>query len=91
MKTLVVNTAKNFLIILKNSQQMHLKLPQKEKFKRHQKQLVIWLAIKVLIGLRKSQKSCKRTIINEFDQEISKERHASPEERKKIINDLRLI
>ena len=45
----------------------------------------------MLIGLRKSQKSCKRTIINEFDQEISKERHASPEERKKIINDLRLI
>ena len=31
------------------------------------------------------------TIANKHDKEISKERYISPEERQKIINDLRLI
>ena len=40
-ETCVVNTAKNLLIVLKNLQQIHLKLLQKECFKKQQKQLVI--------------------------------------------------
>ena len=41
VKTYVVNTARNFLIMLSNLLQMHLKLLQKEEFKKLQKQLVI--------------------------------------------------
>ena len=43
------------MIILKNLQQMRLKLLQKEQFKKQQKQLVISLVIKLLIELRKFQ------------------------------------
>ena len=35
---------------------LHLKLIQKELFKKQQKQLVIWLVIKFLIELRKFEK-----------------------------------
>ena len=45
IKTYVVNTAKILLIMLNNLQQMHLKLLQKEQFKKQQKQLVILLVI----------------------------------------------
>ena len=58
----MVNTAKNFLITLNNLQQMHLKLLQKESFKKQQKQLVIWLVTKLLIELRKSQEVYHRII-----------------------------
>ena len=51
-----INISKNFLIMLNNLEQMHLKLLQKELFKKQQKQLVIWLVTKLLIELRKSQK-----------------------------------
>ena len=37
----VINTAKNFLIVLKSLQEMHLKLLQLKSFKKQQKQLVI--------------------------------------------------
>ena len=52
----MVNAAKDFLIMLKNLQQMHLKLLQKELFKKPQKQLRIQLVIKLLIKLQKFQK-----------------------------------
>ena len=35
----------------KNLQQIHLKFLQREQFKKQQKQLVIWLVIKLLIEL----------------------------------------
>ena len=38
-KTLVVNTVKNVLIVLKNLQKMQLKILQKKVFKNQQKQL----------------------------------------------------
>ena len=40
-KSLAVNIGKNFLIMLNNLSQMHLKLLQKKKFKKQQKKLVI--------------------------------------------------
>ena len=43
------------MIILKNLQQMRLKLLQKEQFKKQQKKLVISLVIKLLIELQKFQ------------------------------------
>ena len=46
-----VNTARNFLNILNNLLQMHLKLFQKEQFKKKEKQLVIFFAIKLLLKL----------------------------------------
>ena len=48
-----VNTARNFLIIRNNLLQMHLKLLQKDQFKTHQKQKMIWLAIKLLLKWEK--------------------------------------
>ena len=40
---------------------------------------------------RRSPQNNSETITNEHDKEIPKERYTSPEERKKIIDDLRLI
>ena len=36
-------------------------------------------------------KNIQKTVTNEHDKEIPKERYISPEERQKIIDDLRLI
>ena len=66
---------------------MHLKLLQKEQFKKHQKQLVIWLEIKLLTKLQESPKNNSET----NEEEILRERYISPEQRQKIICDLRLI
>ena len=52
----MVNTVKNFLMMPNNLQQMRLKLLQKEQFKKLQKQLVIWLLMKLLKKSRKFQK-----------------------------------
>ena len=40
---------------------------------------------------KNSQQNNSETFINEHDKGIPKEKHASPEERHKIIDDLRLI
>ena len=45
--------------------------------------------MKLLTELQKFQKIHNK--INEHDKEIPKERYISPEERQKIIEDLRLI
>ena len=52
----MVNTAKKFLIMLKNLKKIDLKPLQKESFKKQQKQLVILLVIKMLMKLQKFQK-----------------------------------
>ena len=41
---------------LEYARKMRLKLLQKEQFRKQQKQLVIWLVIKLLTGLQKFQK-----------------------------------
>ena len=63
-KNLVVKTAKNLLIILKSLLQMHLKLLQKDQFRKEQKQLVILFVIKLQIKLQKSRKLHHRIIQN---------------------------
>ena len=82
-------------IMLKDLQQMHLRLLQKEKFKRQHKQLVIWLVIKLLTELRKFQKIHSKIVRNQLQiskiKKIPKERYISPDERQKITDDLRLI
>ena len=62
----MVNIVKNFLIMLKNLQQMHLELLQKESFKKQQKQLVISLVITLLIKLQKFQKIRHKIIQRQF-------------------------
>ena len=69
---------------------MKLKLLQKEQLKK----MLTWLVIKSQIKLQKSQAVATkdfRTVTNELDKETPKERHVSPEEKQKIIDDLRLI
>ena len=71
------------MIMLNNLQQMHLKLLQKEQFKKQQTQLVVQLAIKLLLELqvsKSSQQNNSDTVSNEHDNEIPKERYISPEE-----------
>ena len=63
-KNLVVKTANNLLIILKSLLQMHLKLLQKDQFRKEQKQLVILFVIKLQIKLQKSRKLHHRIIQN---------------------------
>ena len=47
---------------------MHLKLVQKEKFKKQQKQLVSWLVVKFLIKSQKSQEVHHRIIQKQLDK-----------------------
>ena len=93
-KHLAANIARNF-IMLKDLQQMHLRLLQKEKFKRQHKQLVIWLVIKLLTELRKFQKIRNKIVRKQLQiskiKKIPKERYISPDEIQKITDDLGLI
>ena len=72
---------------------MHLKLIQKKRFKKQQKQLLTSLEIKLLIELKTSQQLHQKIIQkkNEEEEEIRRERYISPEQRQEIIDDLRLI
>ena len=49
------------------------------------------IANKIAKVPRSSAQNNSETITNEHDKEIPKERYVSPEERQKIIDDLRLI
>ena len=88
VKTEMVNIARNSLIMLNNLPQMSLKLLQEEQFKKQQKQLVIWLVIKLIAKLQKFHKSSQQnnslTVTNENDKEIPKEIYTSP--RRNIEN-----
>ena len=53
----MLSCVENFLIMLSNLQQILLKVLQKEQIKTQQKQLVIWLVIKLLTELRRFQKN----------------------------------
>ena len=60
------------MIILKNLQQMRLKLLQKEQFKKQQKQLVISLVIKLLIELQKFQNIHNKIIQKQLQMSTKK-------------------
>ena len=76
--------------MLKNLQQCHLKLFQKEELKEQLKQLVVWMVIKLLKKLTKSStdlpQSSSETVESEtknteFDRKKPKERYISSEKR----------
>ena len=48
-------------------------------------------ADKITIDLKNLQQINSETVTNERDKELPKERYISPEERQKIIDDLRLL
>ena len=83
-KNLVNIVDKNILFMLKNLQQMHLKLFQKESFKKQQKQLVILLVIKLLIKSKKFQKNLE-TVTIKNDKEIPKERCLQKKGKKLLV------
>ena len=64
---------------------MHLKLLQKESFKKKQKQMVIWLIKKIVNKILKVSKNSE-TVTNEYDKEIPKERYISSEKKKLLMN-----
>ena len=77
--------------MLKNLLQVHLKLLQKERFKKQQKQVVIYLEIKIADKIARASKPSPQNNSVTSEEEIIRERYMSPEERQKIIDDLRLI
>ena len=82
----MANIVRNFLIMLKKLQQMHLKLLQKVTgdFIGNK------IAGKITKVSRNLQQNNSETVTNEHDKEIHKERYISPEERQEIRAELRL-
>ena len=68
---------------------MHLKLVQKEQFKKQLKQLVIQLAINSLIKFKKSQKkqnNNSETITNELDKKyLKRDMYLQKKDRKALM------
>ena len=79
--------------MLNNLLQMHLKLLQKEQLQNSRKivDLIRKRSSDKITVSRTSPQISSETVTNENDKEIPKERYISPEERQKIIDDLRLI
>ena len=70
---------------------MHLKMLQKEKFDKQQKQQVIWLATKLLKNLQKIKHKINIWETVKSETEKPKERHISQVEKQEIIDELRLM
>ena len=72
---------------------MHLKLLQKEQLQNSRKivDLIPKRSSDKITVSRTSPQISSETVTNENDKEIPKERYISPEERQKIIDDLRLL
>ena len=69
---------------------MHLKLLQKESFKKKQKQMVIWLIKKIVNKILKVSKNSE-TVTNEYDKEIPKERYISSEKKNYWWTEIKLV
>ena len=85
------------MVTLKNLQYIHLKLLQKKK-RKIQKTVEATGDLnsnetdnRITEVSRSSTQNNLEKLADEHDKEIPKERYISPEERQKIINDLRLL
>ena len=91
----MVNIVRNFLIMLNNLQQMHLKLLQKRVIQKKAEATGYLFDNKIANRITNASKSFQRnnseTLTNEHDKEIPKERYISSVERLEIIDDLGLI
>ena len=74
---------------------MHLKLLQKEQFKKKAEAAGDFIGNNISDKMTKVSKSLQQnnleTLTNKHDEEIRKERYIPPEERQEVIDDLRLI
>ena len=80
VKTYAVHIARNFLIMLNNQQQMHLKLLQKSDLKKAEATgdlIGNKMANKVKRASKNSQQNNSETVTNENNKEIPKERYIS--------------
>ena len=79
----MINTARKFLIMLRNVQQMHLKLLQKKQFKKLPDATGDLTGNKIADRITKvsktSQENNSEIVKNGYDREIPKERYVSPE------------
>ena len=83
---------KSLLILLKNLQQMHLKLLAKEQFKKEAEATGNLVSNKIAGKITSYSKNpANEPHSNDVSNEIPKERFISPQERQKIIDELRLI
>ena len=99
----MVDITRNLLIMLKNPQRMHLKILQKEQFKKKAETTGDLISNKIADEVVKpyggritkfsknSKQNNSETVTNERDKEIPKERYTSPEERQKNIDSLRSV
>ena len=86
--------SQKLLIMLNNLLQMHLNLLQKviqETSEATGDLTENKIAGKVTKIPKTSQQNNSETITNEHHKEIPKERYLSPDERQKVVDDLRLI
>ena len=93
-KSLSSQYSQKLLDHLNNLQQMHLKLLQKESFKKTAEATGHLIGTKIVNKITKTQKNSQennlKIVINGYDKEIPKERYISPEERQEITDELRL-
>ena len=91
----MVNTAKNFFDHAKQSSTNALKTNSEKVIQKTAERngdlIVNKIANKITNVLQISQKNNSEAVTNENDKIIPKGRYVSPEERQKIINEMRLI
>ena len=91
----MVNTAKRFLIVLSNLQQIHLKNVSKRAIQKTAQATGDLTGNKFADKITKmskiSQQNNLEKVTIEYNKEIPKERQISLQERQKIVDDLRLI
>ena len=86
----MVNTVTNLLIMLKNLQQMRLKLLQKTAEATNDL-IGNKITNKITKALKNSQENNSETVTSKQDTEIPKERYISSGERKEVIDELILM
>ena len=91
----MVHTAKNFLIMLKHMLQMHSNLLQKRVIRKTADAAGDLIGNKIADRNTKVSKILQQnnseSVTNEHGKDIPKRRYISPEERQKIIDDLKFI
>ena len=77
--------------MLDNLVQMQLKLLQNERFKKAAEATADLIGNKIADKIKRISKTSPQNNLETNEEEILTERYMSPEQRQKIIDDLRLI
>ena len=81
---------RNFLIMLKNLQQMHLNFRQKERFKKQEEATGDLIRNKIADKITTASKTSPKSNSETNEEKKLRKKYISPELRQKIIDDLRL-